>query len=271
MSILLKSGRFSQCYYKKAGTGFPVVLLHGFGESSDIFKYQLSFLQQFYTIILPDIPGSGESALPAETMSMELIADFVNEVIMQEKLSSVILLGHSMGGYAALAFAEKYRENIKAFGLLHSTALPDSEEKKENRRKSIKLIRNEGKDIFLKAMIPNLYSDRSKELIPGEISFHLTLARAITSDSLIAYCDAMMERKDKTDVIKNSEVPVLFVIGKEDNLLPYTEILTQSAMPVISALELFEDIGHTSMLECPQKVNDVLNNFCRGVLQNKIA
>jgi pimeloyl-ACP methyl ester carboxylesterase len=247
------------------------MLLHGFGESSDIFKYQTAFLQQHYTLLLPDIPGTGRSALPTEAMAMELIADFIQEILMQEQVADLILIGHSMGGYAALAFAGRYSTSLKALGLLHSTARTDDEAKKENRRKSVKLIANGGKEVFLNAMIPNLYSEHSKESHAEELQFHLTIARAITSESLIAYTNAMIDREDTTAILRNTKLPVLFVIGKEDNVVPYKEMLSQSTMPLNSMVELFEQVGHTSMLECPEKVNDVLNNFCKYVLQNKIA
>ncbi len=271
MNTLLHSTRFQQCYYTKTGAGPYVMLLHGFGESSAIFKHQAAFLQQYYTVLLPDLPGTGRSALSPEEMTMELLADFVHEILIQEEAKETILLGHSMGGYAALAFAEKYEYQLLAFGLLHSTAYADDELKKENRRKSVKLINNGGKVVFLNAMIPNLYSDLSKHEHPEEVQYHLTIAHKITSESLVAYTNAMICRKEMTPVLKNNLLPVLFVIGKDDNVVPFRDMLLQSTLPGRSSVALFENVGHSSMLECPEKVNDVLNNFCKYVLQNKIA
>ncbi len=271
MNILLNSTRFKECYYFRTGAGFPVILLHGFGENGNIFKYQAEALKENYTVIVPDVPGSGLSALPAEEMSMELIADFIYEIILQEKAEKIILFGHSMGGYATLAFADKYADRLVAYGLLHSSAYEDDDAKKENRRKSIKLIQNEGKEIFLKAMIPNLYSEKSKLSLQQEMKDHLTMALEISSDSLIAYYKAMINRHDKTGVFKNNNLPVLFVIGKEDNAIPYTDMLRQSTIPEVSCIELMEEAGHTGMLENPQKVNNALNNFCKYVLHDKKA
>lgn len=271
MNILLNSTRFKECYYFRTGTGFPVILLHGFGENGSIFKYQTEVLKEKYTVIVPDIPGSGVSALPAEKMSMELIADFIYEILLQEKAEKVILFGHSMGGYATLAFADKYADKLMAFGLVHSSAYEDDDAKKENRRKSIRLIQNQGKEVFLKAMIPNLYSEQSKSTLQQEMQNHLTMALEISSDSLIAYYNAMINRHDKTAVLKNNNLPVLFVIGKEDNAIPYNDMLTQSVMPAVSCIELMEETGHTGMIENPQKVNNALNNFCKYVLHDKKA
>jgi pimeloyl-ACP methyl ester carboxylesterase len=271
MQILLNSKRFDSCYYQKLGTGFPIFLLHGFGEDGSIFKYQIEFLKQFYTVIIPDFPGSGASDLPNEPISMELLADFVHDIAVQEAFEKILLIGHSMGGYATLSYVEKYPSTVRAYGLLHSSAYADDDLKKENRRKSIKLIQNEGKEVFLQAMVPNLYSEQSREQLSKEVAFHLTMALEISSDTLIAYYQAMMERTDKAQVLKDNKIPVLFVIGKEDNAINYKDMLMQSTLPEISSIEMLIDIGHTSMLECPQKLNSILNNFCIYVFDNKIA
>ncbi|MBK7689856.1 MAG: alpha/beta hydrolase [Bacteroidetes bacterium] len=271
MNILLESNRFKKCFYQKTGTGFPIVLLHGFGANGQIFKYQIASLSKHYQVIVPDLPGSGLSALGTETMSMELLADYVHEIVLQERWEQFILLGHSMGGYATLAYAEKYEHYLLAYGLIHSSAYADDELKKENRRKSIRLIRNEGKETFLRAMIPNLYSPQSLADLPSEVAFHLTLALQLSSDSLVAYYEAMIQRPDRTSILRNNKLPVLFVIGKEDNAIPYQDILAQSTLPDISCIEMLENIGHTSMLECHERLDSIINNFCIYVLDSKIA
>lgn len=267
--ILLNNMKFQHCFYTKYGEGYPIILLHGFGETSEIFEYQIEYLKKYYTIIVPEVPGTPHSQLPEETMTMELIADFVLEILKQEKIEKTILLGHSMGGYATLAFAEKYEKYLDAFGLIHSTAFADSDEKKENRKKSIRLIQNEGKDIFLKTMTSNLYSEKSRNLIPDLIEKHTHAALSIPAENLIAYYNAMIERPDRTHVLKSTNLSVLLVAGKEDNLIPFQDIITQATFPRMSKLSLFNEIGHTSMYENPQILNENLKNFCKEVLELK--
>lgn len=267
--ISLNSKRFPNSYYSVYGEGFPLVLLHGFGETADIFQFQIENLQKYYRLIVPEIPGTPHSQLPQEDMTMELIADFVHEISIQEKLEKVILCGHSMGGYATLAYAEKYAESLAAFGLIHSTALADSSEKIQNREKAIQLILNGGKEAFLKAMTPNLYSEDSNQRIPELVQRHLSAALTIETEALIAYYKGMIARRDRKDILKESKVPVLFVFGKHDNLIPYKEALELLSLPEVSKLELFENVGHTSMYECPQNLNICINNFCKEVLNDK--
>ncbi len=267
MKVVLKSDRFTKCVYAKSGHGFPIILLHGFAEDHHIWKYQVAALNTDYTVIVPDLPGSGLSPLPKEEMSMELLADFVLEIMQQEQLQKIILIGHSMGGYATLAFAEKYETNLAAFSLVHSSAYEDDDIKKENRRKSIKLIQNDGKEVFLKAMIPNLYSESSKKTKQDEMAEHLTNALQISSDSLQAYYMAMINRPSRISVLQKTPLPVQFVIGTEDNAVPFSQSLQQSAIPKMAKVDILRDIGHSGMVESPAQLNAMLNSFLKYVLK----
>ena len=122
-----------------------MVLLHGFGEYSSVWKYQTAFLKDHFRLVIPDIPGSGRSELL--TGSQIYIDDYteaVKAILDNEQISSCVLLGHSMGGYVSLAFAEKYPQYLLSFGLLHSSAFADADEKKQARLKSIKFIKASG-------------------------------------------------------------------------------------------------------------------------------
>ena len=269
MIVKLNSPRFQHCFYQKIGQGKPVFLVHGFGEDAAIFKHQIVDLQNSFELIIPDLPGSGSSQLCDEEMSMELLADFVFEIAEQENFQKIILLGHSMGGYLTMAFAEKYEHKLLAFGLLHSSAYADDAAKKETRRKSIKLIENEGKEVFLKAMIPNLYSEESKLIYLFEMQEHLTMALNISSKALIAYYHAMIKRPDTTQILALVKVPVLFVVGKKDNAIPYIQMIEQASMPAIAKVEILEKVGHTAMNESKKELNRIINNFCLYVLDKK--
>lgn len=271
MLVKLNSTRFRNCFYQKKGAGKPIFLVHGFGEDATIFENQIDQLQNTFELIIPDLPGSGLSPLYDEALSMELFADFIYEIAEQEKFQKIILLGHSMGGYLTMAFAEKYQHKLFAFGLIHSSAYADDESKKETRKKSIKLIENDGKEIFLKAMIPNLYSEESKLMYQVEMQNHLKMALNISTKALVGYYQAMINRIDKRQVLKSSIVPVLFVIGKKDNAIPYQQMIEQASMPTIAKVEILEKVGHTSMYENKKELNSIINNFCLYVFRQEIV
>lgn len=126
--------------YTSVGKGKPVVLIHGFGEDHRIWHKQLPSLQTNHNVLLPDLPGTGAS-VPFHDLSIESMADAVLLMLEEEQIDRCIMLGHSMGGYVTLAFAEKYPERLQAFGLIHSTAYADSEEKKKPAKNQLHLYR----------------------------------------------------------------------------------------------------------------------------------
>ena len=153
--------------YQVTGQGKTVVLLHGFGEDSTVWQPQIEFLQQYFRLIIPDIPGSGQSQF-VPNANIETYADILKEIIIIELKNlfpsgegwdgAFSLIGHSMGGYITLAFAEKYPEYLNSFGLFHSSAFADTGEKKETRRKAIGFIQSKGGYAFLKTSIPGLFT-----------------------------------------------------------------------------------------------------------------
>jgi pimeloyl-ACP methyl ester carboxylesterase len=256
----------SRISYEVLGQGEPVVLLHGFGESGSIWNKQDEVLQNYCKLIIPDIPGSGNSAmLEGENVSIEDYADCINALLDEEKNETCIMLGHSMGGYITLAYAEKYPNRLKAFGLIHSTAFADNEEKKLNRKKGIDLIQQYGGFSFLKNTTPNLFADSFKKEYPDEVASLIEEGKTFRDEALIQYYAAMMNRPDTTEVLKQSKVPVLFIVGTEDLAAPLNDLLQQVHLPEQSHFHLIEGVGHVSMLEAPEQLNKYLLDFIKGI------
>jgi pimeloyl-ACP methyl ester carboxylesterase len=253
--------RGKKIVYRTAGEGPVVVLLHGFGEDGTIWKDQFELFPR-HQLLIPDLPGSGRSEA-IEDMSMDGLADAVKAVIDAEAGtgSCIFLIGHSMGGYVTLAFAEKYPERLRSFGLFHSTAFADSEEKKETRRKGIRFIREHGAAEFLKTSIPNLYAPQTRDQHKGWIDEHLRTTRNFSADSLVSYYEAMIQRPDRTRVLKDSPVPVLFVLGRHDGAVPLPDGLKQGHLPQITYIHILENSGHMGMREEVNKANEILSQF----------
>ena len=175
----------------------------------------------------------------------------------------VMLIGHSMGGYITLAYADKYPDDLAAFGLFHSTAFPDTEEKKETRRKGIAFVENYGAYEFLKTAIPNMYGPATKEARPQLIEGHLQSLQQFSKAALIAYYESMIKRPDRTHVLKQNKIPVLFVLGKHDAAVPFQDGLQQVHLPGIAHVHILEDSGHMGMCEEVEKSNKLLQEFVR--------
>lgn len=249
-------------FYTITGKGTPVFLIHGFAEDRQVWKYQQPELEKHCQLIIPDLPGSGKSPVNAD-MSMEGLAEAVKAIIEKENIAEVVMIGHSMGGYVTLAFAEKYPELLNAFGLFHSTAYADTEEKKALRIKSIEFIQKHGSHEFLKQSSPNTFSNGFKEKHPEKVEELINDNKNFNPEALITYYKAMMQRPERIQVLKNSPIPVLFVIGQHDNAVPVQDSLQQSHIPAYSYIYILNHSGHMGMWEEATKSNELLIQFIK--------
>src|SRR5258708_17986310 len=153
--------RNKKIFYRAGGKGKPVILLHGFAEDGNIWNYQFKKLKENFFVIVPDLPGSDLSETLEGKILIEDYADVIKAIadreLLNETQNQFTLIGHSMGGYITLAFAEKYPDLLNGFGLFHSTAYADDDAKKEIRRKGIEFIKNNGVDLFIKNTVANLF------------------------------------------------------------------------------------------------------------------
>jgi pimeloyl-ACP methyl ester carboxylesterase len=256
-------------FYKVIGSGEPVVLIHGFSEDSEVWKYQIDFLKDKFKLIVPDIPGSGQSAIGNGQWTTDKFSDCIKAILDEEFSSSSpvgggrvgAIIGHSMGGYVTLAFAEKYPHLLNKFGLFHSTAFADSEEKKQNRRKGIEFIKEHGAFAFLKPSIPNLFASKFHKEHPEEINALIEKGKSFTDEALIQYYEAMIARPDRVSVLKNFNNPILFIIGTEDKAVPLQDSLQQCHLPSISHIHILEEVAHMGMWEEKEKCNRALLDF----------
>jgi pimeloyl-ACP methyl ester carboxylesterase len=246
--------------YSVYGNGKPVVLLHGFGEDATVWNQQVDFLKDRFYLIVPELPGMGGSAI-IDDMSMEGMAETIKQLLDAEGLGKVDMIGHSMGGYITLAFAEKYPALLTGFGLFHSSAYPDSEEKKEARRKGIAFIEEHGAAAFLETATPNLFSPVTKDKQPELIDKQLVGLSNFSPHTLVLYYQAMIRRPDRVAVLKNARVPVLFLLGKYDMAVPFQDQLQQCHLPENSYIHILALSGHMGMLEETVKSNRALEDF----------
>ena len=263
----------SKIYYRIVGTGRPVILLHGFGEDGEIWNDQVDFLstgcfaKDYYRLLIPDLPGSGRSELIAD-MSIEGMAEVIKEIINLELQNSspsegdwVGILGHSMGGYIALALAEKHPGLLNAFGLVHSSAFADSEEKKSARLKSIEFMKRNGAYAFLKTSIPGLFSQQWAVGNGQRIDALIERGKNFSAEVLVQYYEAMLVRPDRTAVLKNFDGPILFIIGEHDIAAPFQQSLQQCYLPMRSHIHILRNSAHMGMLEEVNKTNQALKSF----------
>ncbi|MFY7964042.1 MAG: alpha/beta fold hydrolase [Chitinophagaceae bacterium] len=251
--------------YTDTGIGNIVLLIHGFGEDASVWNFQKEFLNQTYRVIIPNLPGSGNSeTLLNENISIDDYATCIYSLVEHLKLETttkIAMFGHSMGGYITLAFAKLFPKKLSAFGLIHSTAFADSEEKKQVRLRGIETIKEYGSYSFLKNTIPNLFANQFKQKHFSVVEKLINKSKIFTNATLQQYYIAMMNRKDTTSVLKNATVPVLFIMGTEDIAAPLNDVLQQCHLPQQSHICVLENVGHMGMLETPNKVNNAIEKI----------
>ena len=185
------------------------------------------------------------------------MAEEVKKVTDHLKINDFHLLGHSMGGYTSLAFAEKFPENLKSLTLFFSTYFADDEEKKEQRRKSFRIIA-ESYPNYVRAGIPNLFSNNEKDILEGKINLAKEIALSTKTDGVLAAVKGMIERTDKTKLIENFEGKILVIAGKHDNAVN-TEKTIKNLPDKTNIKSYILDCGHNGHWEKPVICAEIIN------------
>jgi pimeloyl-ACP methyl ester carboxylesterase len=216
--------------YKTEGMGNTLVLLHGFLESLDIWKSFSEQLSRYFKVITIDLPGHGESGSLGEVHSMDLMAKCVFAVLDHLRIEQCVVAGHSMGGYVAVRFAEKYPEKVKGFGFFHSHADADTQEAKNNRDRTIAIL-NKNYITWVNQFIPDLFADCNKGKFIPEIKHLQQIAGKMNAQQIIAAQAGMRDRESKLAFLTATELPVFFIIGKDDSKMVVSKVLEQTLLP----------------------------------------
>lgn len=246
--------------FTDTGKGSAVILLHGFLENSTMWDTIVSTLSKKNRIITIDLLGHGKTDNFSYVHTMSDQAEMVKAVLNHLRLRKYVLIGHSLGGYIALAFAELFPENIKKLCLLNSTALPDSKERQLNRDRAIKLVKKNAA-IFVGMAIPNLFTEKSRLKFKGEIIFVKKEALKTSTQGIIASLEGMRIRKDRTFVLQNNTFKKLFILGKKDPLLNRNDLLEQVKNTDVEVIEFSN--GHMSHIENLTELIVVLREFVK--------
>ena len=247
-------------YNIKGNAKQTIVLLHGYLESKEMWNELSNFLSEKYKVICIDLPGHGKTKTFGNEHTMEFMADTVNTVLEELNINKFLLVGHSMGGYVSLAFAEKYNEKLSAFVMFHSHVYADDDTKKANRDREIKLVQDGKYKTIVEVNIPNMYATKNLEKFATDLQFSKEIALNTPESGVIAALNGMKNRKDRFNIVANTKIPILFLPGKYDNLIPYIENDKQfTASKLIKTVVL--DSGHMGMFEDKEKAFSELSNF----------
>lgn len=251
-----------QIFFTDTGKGRVVILLHGFLGSKEIWENTIQNLRTSYRVIAIDLPGHGETQSIGYAHSMDLMAKSVKAVMDSLKLKKYVIVGHSMGGYVALAFADLFPDQLKGLCLYHSTSHGDSPEKKIDRLRAIQLLRA-SKNLYTKNTIKNLFAASNLKYLKVEMAFALSIARKTSRQGMIAALYGMKDRQSHDLILGLVEYPIMMVIGEKDNVLPPASLLEQAQFIKNKTILYLEQDGHFGFLESPRRSSKELRMFLR--------
>ena len=249
--------------FSDTGKGRVVVLLHGFLGSHQVWEQATTQLSKSYRVIAIDLPGHGNTDCFGYVHTMDLIAKCVKAVMDSLRLKKYVIIGHSMGGYVGLAYADLFPDNLKGLCLFHSSAYADSEEKKRDRTRSIKIVKANHK-IYTTEVIKNLFATKNSKYLKTEIAFAQKIASKVSKQSIVAALEGMKDRPNRDLVLGMVHYPVMMVIGELDNVLPKDQLLEQSQLIKNKHLLYLEHDGHMGFLESPRVTLKALKKFIRA-------
>jgi pimeloyl-ACP methyl ester carboxylesterase len=235
----------SGIFYTDQGKGFPILFIHGFCETHEIWNTFSKELSKDFRVLSIDLPGFGKSELLNSSFSIADVASKVLDWLKELQIKSCVAIGHSLGGYVTLAMAEQEPDALKAFGLFHSTAYADTEERKLSRNKVIEFVSKHGVQPFIESFIPPLFWNQSnKHILPL-----VRLASQTPPETLIAYVQAMRDRPDGTSVLQYFKNPMLFIAGEKDTGISPESIRKQVGLTTIGTLHILPEAAHMGMFE----------------------
>jgi len=236
-------------HHEDYGEGYPIVLLHGFCETLKIWRGIAIKLSDTFRVMIPDLPGFGDSPLLQRPFSIEDVGRAIFRWMDDLRVPESVVIGHSLGGYVALAMARINPERLAGIGLFHSTAYPDNHEKKTNRNKTIGFVRSHGVAPFVETFVPGLFHQKDN---PGVALVH-EMAMATTVSTLVSYAEAMRDRPSSVDVLENFPRPILMVAGEQDAITPYGPSSEQTAKMRFPFFKGLTNVGHMGMFENEQE------------------
>lgn len=254
-------------HYTDTGKGRVIVLLHGFLGSHAIWDEYAKKLSKRFRVIAIDLPGHGSTPSIGYYHSMELLAQSVKAVLNKIGVRRYVLVGHSMGGYTALAFAELYPENVSGLCLFHSTSYADPEEKKKDRDRVIRLVKKEHK-YYVAEAVNSLFAPENVEKLKDEVEKIKRIAAGVNKQSIINSLEGMKERKNRDMILRYAEYPVLFIVGKKDSVVNFDTMYAQMGMCKFPFVTMLDNAGHMGFYEEPKITLRDLESFASRCFRN---
>ncbi|WP_152051928.1 alpha/beta fold hydrolase [Tautonia marina] len=248
--------------FDEQGTGPVVVLLHGFPLDRTMWSSQLGMLSNHHRVIAPDLRGHGQSPTPPGPYRMEDMAADVIETLDAARVEPPYVVGGlSMGGYVALAMAERYPDRLRGLILLNTRAGADSPEAAANREAKATALEQEGSTESLAAMVELLIPETTRNSRPELVDQVVAMIRQTSPIGAAGALRGMAMRPDRLDVLRRLAVPLRVIAGADDAIVPEAEAQVMAEATPQGDLIVIPGAGHLTPLETPGATNTAIRSF----------
>jgi pimeloyl-ACP methyl ester carboxylesterase len=257
-----KSGRI---FYTDTGEGQCVVLIHGYLETSEVWTRFAKRLSSAFRVITFDLPGHGHSDLIEEVTSMELIADILSALIENLGIKKVFVTGHSLGGYATLAFADLYPDKVSGYCLFHSQPFADTRETIDKRMKEISLVSEGKKEQFYPANITRMYANNNLDAFYDSVKLSMKIASTVPGEAIVSVLKGMIARPSRVALMESGKLPCLWILGAQDNYIDHLTIQSRVQLPSNCKVVILEGSGHMGFIEEEITSSGILGLFLKDL------
>jgi pimeloyl-ACP methyl ester carboxylesterase len=255
--------RNGKIFYNDTGSGKTIVLLHGYLETSEVWDSFAHKLANDFRVIVPDIPGHGKSDMFGNVHSMELIATIIKELLEDIGIKKFYMAGHSLGGYAALAFAEMYPVMLTGYCLFHSQPLADAPEAIDKREREINFVLAGKKDLMYPDNVSRMFATPNLEKFSIALQRSKKIASSISGEGIVAVLKGMIARPSRVSVMEKGLAPCLWILGRMDNYINCDVIQTKVKLPPNAEVVILEHSGHLGFIEEEELSVEILGSFAK--------
>jgi pimeloyl-ACP methyl ester carboxylesterase len=258
---------FNNCriHYKLVGDGNCIVLIHGYLENLNIWDGFADQLSKHYQVLILDLPQNGKSECNEEVNSIERMAESVNAILIYLNIKKAVIMGHSMGGYVALAFAELFSSSVEGLCLINSSPNADSNEKKRSRLEDISLVMKGEKHIIIEKGVPLRFANKNLSKYKREVEWTKDIALTTSDSGVISSLKAMATRNDRNHVIEHSIFPTIMIFGALDNLIPLNLVNELANRHKKTRIVILNNSGHMSFIEEKDQTVSAIKSFLAEV------
>ena len=262
-TIMYKNKQIAYTIQGKEG-GTTLTFLHGYLEYKELWSDFIESFKNSYRILCIDLPGHGQSDVISSIQTMSESAQIVKQILDRNNIDKTVLIGHSMGGYVSLAFADQFPNYLQALVLFSSSALSDSTEKKHLRNADIEAIQSGGKEAVIDSNIPKMFASENLIAFDFLIKDIKAKVKTMQNEAITSALEGMKQRVDYKLFLNQIIVPTLFIAGEHDRLIPVEMSKEQVKDSPNVQFERLAKSGHMGYIEEKEVSQALLQKFLSG-------